>query len=79
MRQGQRCQFFGYVKVDLQSRSPKRWSWTIHRDTGDSVVLRSESLFACAEDAWRAGRKALSAMEAGMEVERARRLETVND
>ena len=79
MRQGRRCHFFGYVKVELRSRSPRQWGWSIYRDTADSVVVRSDCRFICAEDAWRAGRETLTALEMGIPVEGARALETVDD
>ena len=59
------CKFYGYVKVDLQSQSPRRWKWSVRRDGSDVVVFSSDAPFAHAEDAWSAGNKILSALEEG--------------
>ena len=61
-----RPRFFGYVKVDLRSRSPRRWGWSIHREAVENAaLLQSDRAFSAAEDAWREGRKVLAAMEDG--------------
>jgi len=70
MRKRQNCQFFGYVKVELVSHFPRRWGWTVRRDAGDLVTVASDAPFACAEDAWAAGRRALTALENGEIVDR---------
>ena len=57
--------FLGYVKVELQSASPRRWVWSVRRDSSDLVVFSSAAPFAPAEDAWAAGRKTLTALEDG--------------
>lgn len=53
---------FGYVKVEVRSRSPKLWGWNIHRSASDNVVQRSERLFGYAEDAWKEGQRLLSTL-----------------
>jgi hypothetical protein len=65
MSQYRNCRFYGYVKVDLHSPSPRRWVWSIRRDGNDMAVFSSDAPFAHAEDAWAAGRKTLIALETG--------------
>jgi hypothetical protein len=65
MTKSRGCQFYGYVKVDLQSTSPRRWSWSVRRDGSDLVLFSSDAPFAHAEDAWSAGQKVLAALEDG--------------
>jgi hypothetical protein len=57
--------FHGYVKVEVQGRSPRRWVWSIYRVEAETLALRAQTGFACAEDAWQAGQSALHALEAG--------------
>ena len=57
--------FHGYVKVEVQGRSPRRWVWAIHRSDTETLALRATTGFASAEDAWRAGQSALRALEQG--------------
>src|SRR5918997_115285 len=45
-----------YVKVEIHSRSPRLWGWTLRRDGSDNLLQRSEGGYGCAEDAWKAGR-----------------------
>ena len=45
-----------YVKVELHSRSPRLWGWSLRRDGSDNLLRRSEGGYGCAEDAWKAGR-----------------------
>ena len=52
-----------YVKVEMRSRSPRLWGWSLRRDGSDSLIQRSEAAYGCAEDAWRAGRLAHAAFE----------------
>jgi hypothetical protein len=52
-----------YLKVDIRSRSPRRWGWSIHHDAADLVLARSDEMFPCAEDAWKAGQAALRIFE----------------
>ena len=59
------CKFYGYVKVDLQSASPRRWKWSVRRDSSDVVVFSSDAPFAHAEDAWAAGQRVLTSLETG--------------
>ena len=66
MRKKPAGSFSGYVKVELVSRYPSRWGWSIYRDTGSGPVVASETPFFCAEDAWDAGRRELAAMEQGV-------------
>ncbi len=54
-----------YVKVELHSRSPRLWGWTLRRDGSDNLLQRSEGGYGCAEDAWKAGRLAHARYEAG--------------
>ena len=66
MQRGSRPKFFGYVKVELVSRSPRQWGWSIHRDGAEFCALAtSDRAFASAEDAWREGRRTLAMLEAG--------------
>ncbi len=53
-----------YVKVELHSRSPRLWGWTLRRDGSDNLLRRSEGGYGCAEDAWKAGRLAHARYEA---------------
>ncbi|MDO9714296.1 hypothetical protein [Paracraurococcus lichenis] len=69
MSRNQRPAFFGYVKVELLSRSSRRWRWRVCKEGSDFVVLASEPIFANAEDAWSVGRKALTMLERGEHVE----------
>ncbi|WP_043360964.1 hypothetical protein [Belnapia sp. F-4-1] len=57
--------FHGYVKVEVQGRAPRRWGWAIYRSDSETLVLRANTGFAYAEDAWKAGQSALHALEAG--------------
>ena len=57
---------FGYVKVELRSRSPRLWGWNVHRAGSDNVVKGSEAAYGCAEDAWKAGQAALAKVEAAL-------------
>lgn len=57
--------FHGYLKVEVQGRSPRRWGWAIYRSESDTLVSRAPMGFTCAEDAWKAGQDALYAMETG--------------
>jgi hypothetical protein len=57
--------FHGYVKVEIQGRSPRRWIWAIYRSETDTLACRATANFACAEDAWRAGQDALHSLEVG--------------
>jgi hypothetical protein len=52
-----------YVKVEVVSRSPKRWGWAICAEGFDVVVERSGERFQHAEDAWKAGQSALGRIE----------------
>lgn len=56
--------FLGYVKVELRTRSPRLWGWTIYRNGSDAVVRHSAKEFAHAEDAWRDGQRVLEGFEA---------------
>jgi hypothetical protein len=69
MSRSQRPAFFGYVKVELLSRSPRRWCWKVCKDGSDVVVLASEPIFASAEDAWSVARMALAMLERGEQVD----------
>ena len=53
-----------YVKVEIHSRSPRLWGWALHHDGSDNLLRRSEGGYACAEDAWAAGRLAHARYEA---------------
>jgi hypothetical protein len=75
MRQHRDRKFFGYVKVELRSRSPRLWAWSIHRDTTDLVLVTSDCPFFHAEDAWSAGSYVLASLEQGIPVEGIRTLE----
>ena len=74
MQQRRECKFFGYVKVEVRSRSPRRWAWSVCLHT-DLTMVVSNNLFICAEDAWRAGSQVLTALEQGVPVEEFRMLE----
>ncbi|MGK7871078.1 hypothetical protein [Falsiroseomonas sp. E2-1-a20] len=49
----------GYVKVEIRSRLPKTWGWSILRDANGVVLRHSDEPFKCAEDAWQAGQAVL--------------------
>ena len=51
-----------YAKIELRSRSPRMWGWSIRRDGSDVVVQRSPDLFRYAEDAWTEGQRVLACM-----------------
>ena len=53
-----------YVKVEIHSRSPRQWGWSLRRDGSDNLLRRSEGGYGCAEDAWKAGRLAHARYEA---------------
>ena len=53
-----------YVKVEVHSRSPRLWGWSLCRDGSDNLLRRSEGGYGCAEDAWKAGRLAHARYEA---------------
>jgi hypothetical protein len=53
----------GFVKVELRSRSPRLWGWSLYREGNDTAVERSGALFRHAEDAWKAGQAALAHLE----------------
>ena len=53
-----------YVKVELRSRAPRLWGWSLRRDGSDDLLQRSEGGYGCAEDAWKAGRLAHARYEA---------------
>ena len=72
------CKFYGYVKVDLQSQSPRRWVWSVRRDSSDMTAFCSDAPFAHAEDAWSAGQKVLNALEEGTLVDPLRLLTEVD-
>ena len=72
------CKFYGYVKVDLRSTSPRRWSWSVRRDGSDVVVFSSDAPFAHAEDAWSAGQRVLTSSETGALVDPRRLLVEVD-
>ena len=66
MQPRSRPKFFGYVKVELVSRSPRQWGWSIHSDSVEScAAAMSDKPFKSAEDAWREGRRVLAMLEAG--------------
>lgn len=69
MLRPRRPAFFGYVKVELLSRSPRRWGWKVCKEDCDLVVLASEPIFVSAEDAWRVANKALAMLERGERIE----------
>lgn len=69
MQKERGCKFYGYVKVDLVSPSPRRWKWSVRRDGSDVVVFSSDAPFAHAEDAWAAGRRVLTSLETGAVVD----------
>ena len=62
--QNRRGYAVSYVKVDIHSRSPRLWGWTLRRDGSDDLLRRSEGGYGCAEDAWKAGRLAHARYEA---------------
>lgn len=60
-----RSEFTGYVKVELLSRSPRRWGWRVCKEGTDFALAASEPVYFCAEDAWSNGRQVLTAIERG--------------
>ena len=57
--------FLGYVKVEIRTRSPRVWGWTIYRNGSDTLVAQDQGGFAHAEDAWREGQRMLQGLEGG--------------
>ena len=53
----------GFVKVELRSRSPKLWGWTLYCEVSERVLDRSAGTYRYAEDAWTAGQVALADVE----------------
>lgn len=53
----------GFVKVELRSRSPKLWGWTLYCEVSERMLDRSAGAYRYAEDAWKAGQVALAAVE----------------
>ena len=53
-----------YLKVELQSRFPKIWVWKIRQNDSDELVQRSAVGFNNADDAWFAGSRVLTGLEA---------------
>lgn len=49
----------GYVKVEMRSRLPKTWGWSILREANGIVLQHSDENFRYAEDAWQAGQAML--------------------
>jgi hypothetical protein len=49
----------GYVKVEIRSRLPKTWGWSILREANGIVLQHSNEPFKYAEDAWKAGQAVL--------------------
>jgi hypothetical protein len=49
----------GYVKVEIRSRLPKTWGWSILREANGIVIQHSDQPFRYAEDAWQAGQAML--------------------
>ena len=65
MRLAARPKVLGYVKVELVSRSPRRWGWSVRSEAAESILAEGgERADACAESAWRDGQVALAALEA---------------
>ena len=62
--------FPGYVKVDVRSRLPKLWGWSIHIEIGNTRVAQSNALYRCAEDAWKAGQAAVAGFEMSDKIKR---------
>ena len=54
-----------YVRVEIRSRAPRLWGWSLRRIGSDDLLQRSEGGYGCAEDAWKAGRLAHARYEAG--------------
>jgi hypothetical protein len=50
----------GYVRVEVRSRSPKLWGWSLFEEDNPRAVEHSEQLFSHAEDAWKAGHAVLN-------------------
>ncbi len=48
-----------YLKVEVRSRFPTRWSWVLRCEANHAVLDQSPDLFTHAEDAWKAGQAAL--------------------
>jgi hypothetical protein len=58
------CERFvaAYVKVEVRSRLPKAWGWSIHREANGIIIEHSSELFRYAEDALTAGQAALKTL-----------------
>ena len=63
-----RCEFLGYVKVEILSHHPRLWTWKVCKDGTQSCVLAAQAPLSCAESAWDAGKKALKLLEQGLAV-----------
>jgi hypothetical protein len=51
-----------YVKVEIRSRLPKAWGWSIHREANGFTIEHSPVLFRYAEDALTAGQATLKTL-----------------
>jgi hypothetical protein len=60
----------GYVKIEIRSRTPRRWGWELYRNGNEVPLSRSDELFRCAEEAWQAGQVALLQLAPAPTVER---------
>ena len=57
------CKFLGYVKVEILTHHPRRWTWSVCKDVNHTPVLVAKGPLSCAQSAWDAGSKALKALE----------------
>jgi hypothetical protein len=56
----QKREVCAYLKVEVRSRSRTPWGWSLYYESNNMLLERSEELFRCAEDAWKAGQVALN-------------------
>lgn len=75
MSRGPEQKFLGYVKVEILTHHPRRWTWKVCKDMNHAPVLVAKAPSSCAESAWSAGSKALQALEHGWITEDAVRLD----
>jgi hypothetical protein len=66
-----RCQFFGYVKVEIVARKQRQWAWTVCMDVSDMTIVTASRAYRHPDDAWQAGRKVLRALEQGASLQQA--------
>jgi hypothetical protein len=59
------CNFIGYVKVEILTHHPRRWTWKVCKRETRLPMVMAKAPLPCAESAWEAGKKALAALQQG--------------